>query len=189
LALVSAVLLIIVGAAVLFVAPVRMETSGKSSLVGNEVISFTLPEADLAAAQPITEEPSALVGRWLLTAEPVGNIPAATYVKVLSLDATGRVWVNVADMNGNLAIALRESLRIPAEEPAAEIAVPVGPFADAIGSLDRRVRLLDTHGVFAAGTEVTISGWRAEDGLWIYEVTLDGTHVEFVPAAFLEWVE
>lgn len=180
-------LLLALGAAVLIVAPVSVvrETNALTVLEAAPV----MPVANLAETQPVTSEPGALIGHWLVTAEPLGTIPAGTYVKVLSLDTTSRVWLNVADMEGNLALALRESLRLPAVEPSPELSPPVGPFADAIGSLDKRVRLLEPHGVFTAGTEVIISGWRAEDGLWIYEVTLNGTHVEFVPSGFLEWID
>jgi hypothetical protein len=183
----ASALLLALATAFLIVAPVSVvrETDVESVLE----IAPVMPVANPAESQPVTSDPSELIGHWLVTAQSLGSIPAGTYVMVLSLDATSREWLNVADMDGNLALALPESLWLPAVEPSPALSPPVGPFADAIDSLDKRVRLLEPHGVFAAGTEVYISGWRAEDGLWIYEVTLDGTHVEFVPSAFLEWVD
>ena len=128
------------------------------------------------------------VDRWLMLKEAVGKIPANTFVRVLSQDNTPEYY-NVADLEGNMTIALGTDLVEAAGAPSPSIYPPLGPYAAALGSNQKLLVTVESNGDLQPGTAVYAMGWRAEDGTWIYEVSPDRVKIYYLPWIHLQWAD
>ncbi len=139
-------------------------------------------------AAPLAVPSNPPVGQWMQLTQNTYDLPANTLVYVLSKDPDGEYY-NVADSNGTLALVTPEQFAEPSQPVPADQPLPVGPFQEAIGQMDKLVIVLDKHGDILPGTPVYVQGWRVEDGTWIYQVSQDLVKPEYVPAGFLKWID
>lgn len=156
-------------AAVLFFAPATVT-----------VVQRMEPRIDsVVAVNPVTSADQ-MLDRWMRTNRAIGTIPAETDVRVLSADDQAGYY-NVADMQGNLTIAYETELYAPDNPPSPELYPPAGPYAFALGSAEKLLVTVEWNNGLPPGTAVRCMGWRAEDGLWVYEVSPDGQTMYFLP--------
>ena len=156
-----------------------------------QVNSPALPQVE---AVPVRAEYETLpttqdewLDRWLVLTQTVGSIPAGQQVRILSLDDTPGYY-NIADMEGHLVIVSQDQLALPTNPLPDDLHPPAGPFADALGQTQKRLRTVESNSDLPAGTEVYTMGLRVEDGMWIYEVSPDRQRVYFLPSIHLEWI-
>lgn len=177
---VAALLIGFVGAVLfMFVAPVQ-----ESSVIVAQPVEQSVP----AVPQLDTVNSNPLVDRWMLLQTGVGEIPANTFVRVLSQDNAPEYY-NVADLQGHLTIVLGSALVEGAGAPSVEVFPPPGPYAAALGSTQKSLVTVEWNGDLPAGSAVYAMGWRAEDGTWVYEVSPDRVKVYYLPAGHLRWAD
>lgn len=161
---------------------------------GDGEFSFSVQEGPTADADvsitptPLDATAAALLDTWQVLTETAGDMPAGTPVFVLSVDAQAPSFFNVADREGRIAFATAEQLALPSEPIPADWRVTLGPYASALQSSQQELVTLVPIGTIPAGTPVYAVGWRAEDAMWIYQVSVDfGGKTEYVPAGQLGW--
>lgn len=185
-------------AAVIFVVPVQQESVVQMVTVPVQVpvtVPVVVSQTPQGLPGPITPPPAslfeesgnsdALVGQWMRV-NGAYNMPPDTLAFVISKDNNGE-WYNVADANGVLALVPPEYLSPADIDVPDSVRPPIGPFDYAIDKMEKLVMVLDQHGDIGAGTPVYVMGWRAEDGMWIYQVSKDLVKPEYVPSNFLTW--
>ncbi len=163
------------------------------------VVTVTPVSESVVVSQPIEQVVAAgphqgvgstdpFVDRWLMLKQAGANIPADTFVRVLSQDNTPEYY-NVADLEGNMTIVLGTDLVEAAGAPSASVYPPLGPYAAALSSSQKLLVTVESNGDLQPGTAVYAMGWRAEDGTWIYEVSPDRVNVYYLPALHLQWAD
>lgn len=154
--------------------------------------SVAVPQP-IEQAAPITintnpQQSNAFVDRWMLLRQPIGEIQANSFVRVLSQDDSPE-YFNVADMQGHLAIVLGSELSTAENAPADDVYPPLGPFSDALGKNQKLLVTIEWNGDMPPGTLVYAMGWRIEDGTWIYEVSPDRIKPYYLPFIHLAWAK
>lgn len=173
-------MLIVVGVGlILFISPVQVITTSADVLDSVSVLPNAVEEVVDSASDP-------LIGRWMQLTSDTMTIPAGTFVRVLSADATAGYY-NVADMLGNLAIVTSSGLDENSAAPSPDLAPPLGPYSAALGKSQKLLTTIEQNGDLAPGTAVYAMGVRVEDGTWVYEVSPDLVKVYFLPAQHLVW--
>lgn len=170
--------------------------------VGATMITFIQPTGQsqsVAVPQPVEQaapitintnpqQSNAFVDRWMLLRQPIGEIKANSFVRVLSQDDSPE-YFNVADMQGHLAIVLGSELSTVENAPADDVYPPLGPYNDALGKNQKLLVTIEWNGDMPPGTLVYAMGWRIEDGTWIYEVSPDRIKPYYLPFIHLAWAK
>jgi hypothetical protein len=170
--------------------------------VGATMITFIQPvdhSQSVAVPQPIEQaapitintnpqQSNAFVDRWMLLRQPIGEIQANSFVRVLSQDDSPE-YFNVADMQGHLAIVLGSELSEAENAPADDVYPPLGPYNDALGKNQKLLVTIERNGDMPPGTLVYAMGWRAQDGTWVYEVSPDRVKIYYLPFIHLAWAK
>ena len=168
--------------------------------IGATMIVFVSPSTrseSQAAPQPIEQsvpikppsmpsKPNTLIDRWLMLNQAIGEIPAKTFVRVLSQDNSPE-YFNVADLEGHLAIVLGSDLSEAQNAPPDSESPPLGPYSAALGKNQKLLVTVEWNGDMPPGTLVYAMGWRIEDGTWIYEVSPDRVKPYYLPFIHLAW--
>jgi len=176
---VAALLIGFVGATMIaFVAP--------SGLPQPPMVPQPIEQAVPIQSNPDVPQPNSLVDRWLLLNQDTYQIPANTFVRVLSQDNSPEFY-NVVDLDGRLAIVRAEDLSEAANAPLESVYPPLGPFSDALGKNQKLLVTVEWNGDMPPGTLVYAMGWRVEDGSWIYEVSPDRVKIYYLPDLHLTW--
>ena len=170
--------------------------------VGATMITFVQPaeqSQSIVVSQPIEQaapitintnpqQSNAFVDRWMMLRQPIGEIQANSFVRVLSQDDSPE-YFNVADMQGHLAIVLDSDLSAAENAPAEDVYPPLGPFSDALGKNQKLLITIEWNGDMPPGTLVYAMGWRAQDGTWVYEVSPDRVKIYYLPFIHLAWAQ
>ena len=170
--------------------------------VGATILAFVTPAGhseSLVVPQPIERaapitlntDPSkfnALVDRWMMLSQPIGEIAANSFVRVLSQDNSPEFY-NVVDMQGHLAIVRGVDLSVAPNAPSKDVNPPLGPYSAALGKNQKLLVTVEWNGDMPPGTLVYAMGWRAEDGTWIYEVSPDRVKIYYLPFIHLAWAD
>ena len=159
--------------------------AGRSeSLVVPQPIQQSVP----IESNPDVSQPDSLVDRWLMLSQPIGEIPANSFVRVLSQDNSPEFY-NVVDMQGHLAIVRGVDLSEALNAPLDSVYPPLGPYSAALGKNQKLLVTVEWNGDMPPGTVVYAMGWRAEDGTWIYEVSPDRVKIYYLPFIHLAWAD
>ena len=163
-----------------FVAP----TGRMDSLVVSQPIEQSAP----VDFNPPISQADSLVDRWLMLSQPIGEIQANAFVRVLSQDNSPEFY-NVVDMQGHLAIVRAIDLHEAPNAPLDSLYPPLGPYRTALGKNQKLLVTIEWNGDMPPGTLVYAMGWRAEDGTWIYEVSPDRVKIYYLPFIHLAWAD
>lgn len=151
------------------------------------IVPQLIEQSNPVQPAPLPASADSLVDRWLLFNGQSTQIPAGAYVRVLSADNTAGYY-NVADLEGHLTIARAADLVEGENAPSSDIYPPLGPYSKALGSNQKLLVTVEWNGDMPPGTLVYAMGWRAEDGMWIYEVSPDRVKIYYLPDIHLTWV-
>ncbi|MCC6894528.1 MAG: hypothetical protein IT321_17040 [Anaerolineae bacterium] len=125
---------------------------------------------------------------WLMLHKAVGEIPAGSYVKAMSVGSQPD-YFTVADTAGNLAQVSIYDLSRGENPPAADVMPKQGPFSDAIGNFETELVTTEWVQSMPPGTVVRVYNAVAENGVWLYLVTGEGNTIYTVPWMHLDWAE
>ncbi len=154
----------------------------------SRVVSQPIEQLVQIEPNTILSQPDLLVDRWMMLDRQIGEIPANTFVRVLSQDNSPEFY-NVVDMQGHLTIVQAVDLSEAANAPLDSIYPPLGPYSTALSKNQKLLTTVEWNGDMPPGTLVYAMGWRAEDGTWIYEVSPDRVQIYYLPSIHLKWAD
>ncbi len=150
------------------------------------IVSQPIEQSAPADFNPVISDPNSRLDRWMMLHQPIGQIQADSFVRVLSQDNSPEFY-NVVDMEGHLAIVRGIDLTESANAPSDSTYPPLGPYSEALGKNQKLLVTTEWNGDMPLGTLVYAMGWRAEDGTWIYEVSPDRVKIYYLPFIHLAW--